>query len=489
VFAFEWDYIRAKIGKPGVEVGLVPESDFSLTNLEEAFITLSDLSSAEFKICFFIDGLDEYDRDPELLINLFRTISKSPYVKVCLSSRPWLIFEEAFEGCPGLRLQDLTRDDIVQYVLDKLHTNERMKRLKQSDPTGADLLVRTITDKANGVFPWVAIVTKSLIAGLRNHDSVSDLQRRLERLPSDLDASYTHMINRIDSLYIDEASRMFRIFESAMAVGFQPNILEFDLALTADYSSVKGLATKMTLDEIEHRCDRIIPQLKCRCEGLLEAHDTHDRHWEDRYLVSAGDEIAPNNSGSHEVGIAKSSSHGSCREDQLKLNWKVAYLHRTVKDFLKTAPIQAKFERSTSHTTQFNPESSLLLSFIINLKRSLRTLYFDVAPPTERVTQALRTALKWAEAGDTQNHECPEAFVEFLHQAYKWGTDPAISPSRPQFCAVQWAESVISLAAWTGAWKCLQYLIENSEMSPDSTYLLYYALGLAGHGFAPENSY
>jgi hypothetical protein len=73
-----------------------------------------------------------------------------------------------------------------------------------------------------------------------NHDSVSDLQRRLEKLPSDLDALYTHMINRIDPLYIDEASRMFRIFDSAMAVGFQPNILEFDLALTADYSSVKG---------------------------------------------------------------------------------------------------------------------------------------------------------------------------------------------------------------------------------------------------------
>jgi hypothetical protein len=63
------------------------------------------------------------------------------------------------------------------------------------------------------------------------------------------------MINRIDPLYIDEASRMFRIFDSAMAVGFQPNILEFDLALTADYSSVKGRTTEMTLDEIEHRCD------------------------------------------------------------------------------------------------------------------------------------------------------------------------------------------------------------------------------------------
>jgi hypothetical protein len=32
-----------------------------MKRLEEAFVILSDLSSAEFKICFFVDGLDEYD--------------------------------------------------------------------------------------------------------------------------------------------------------------------------------------------------------------------------------------------------------------------------------------------------------------------------------------------------------------------------------------------------------------------------------------------
>jgi hypothetical protein len=306
-----------------------------------------------------------------------------------------------------------------------------MKRLKQSDPTGADLLVRTITDKANGVFLWVAIVTKSLIAGLRNHDSVSDLQRRLEKLPSDLDALYTHMINRIDPLYIDEASRMFRIFDSAMDVGFQPSILEFDLALAANYSSAIEPATEMTLGEIERRCERIVPQLKSRCEGLLEVHDIQDRHWEDRYMVSAGDEMAPNDPGSCKLGTAEPSSHDPCLENQLKINWKVAYLHRTVKDFLKTIPVRAKFERSSSLVAQFNPDFSLLLSFVINLKRSLRTLSFYETSPKDSVRQAMKTALKWAERGATQNHECPEVFAEFLGQAFKWRTDPTIFPSKP----------------------------------------------------------
>ena len=255
MFAWEWDSIRAVIDKAVAR----PEYNFPMKRLEDVFITLSDLTSAEFKICFFVDGLDEYDGDPELLVNLFTTISKSPYIKVCLSSRPWLVFEEAFENYSGLRLQDLTRTDIVQYVLDKLQTRERMQYLKQSDPSGADLLVRNITDKANGVFVWVAIVTKTLVAGLRNHDSLSDFHRRLDKLPSDLDALYTHMINRIDPLYISETSRMFRVFDCVIDVGFQPSFLEFDLVLTADYASGKAPATEMTLAEIEHCCDRIIP--------------------------------------------------------------------------------------------------------------------------------------------------------------------------------------------------------------------------------------
>jgi hypothetical protein len=95
--------------------------------------------------------------------------------------------------------------------------------------------------------------------GLRNRDTVSDLQRRLEKLLSDLDALYAHIINRSDPLYIGETSRMLKILDSAMGVGFQPSILEFDLALTIDYSCVREPATKMTLDEIEDRCDRTVP--------------------------------------------------------------------------------------------------------------------------------------------------------------------------------------------------------------------------------------
>ena len=55
------------------------------------------------KLCFFIDGLDEFEGDEAArvkIITLLMEISDSLHVKVCLSSRPWLIFADAFKSRP-----------------------------------------------------------------------------------------------------------------------------------------------------------------------------------------------------------------------------------------------------------------------------------------------------------------------------------------------------------------------------------------------------
>jgi hypothetical protein len=43
-----------------------------------------------------INGLDEFDGDHEELANLFKEITNYPNVKVCLLSRPWVVFEDIF---------------------------------------------------------------------------------------------------------------------------------------------------------------------------------------------------------------------------------------------------------------------------------------------------------------------------------------------------------------------------------------------------------
>lgn len=98
----------------------------TLYGLKKAFEIL--LSRTDLKTCLFIDGLDEYegDRDGSYadITYFFLELAARSNVKICISSRPWPIFEEAFHSSPSLRVQDLTHDDIVLYINSKLNAHQ-----------------------------------------------------------------------------------------------------------------------------------------------------------------------------------------------------------------------------------------------------------------------------------------------------------------------------------------------------------------------------
>ncbi len=125
---------------------------FSLDRLQDGFAYLATLTTEQFKLCCFIDGLDEFEGDFEAMIELFKGVSKLPNIKICVSSRPWLVFEETFENNPGLRLQDLTYKDIRLYVSDKLESHSKMQQLSKSKPVLAAAFAKEIVSKANGFF-------------------------------------------------------------------------------------------------------------------------------------------------------------------------------------------------------------------------------------------------------------------------------------------------------------------------------------------------
>jgi hypothetical protein len=123
------------------------------------------LATDRFKLCLFIDSLDEYDGDCKAIADLLKDVALSLYIKVCVSSRLWLVFEEAFENRVGLCLQDLTYTDIRNYVRGTLEANKKMEQLAVSNPEHATALVSEIVTKANGVFLWVRLVVWSLLDG------------------------------------------------------------------------------------------------------------------------------------------------------------------------------------------------------------------------------------------------------------------------------------------------------------------------------------
>ncbi|KAK0103307.1 hypothetical protein ONS95_005337 [Cadophora gregata] len=305
-------------------------------------------------LCLFIDGLDEYSGDPIDTITWFKsTISRK--IKICISSRPWVVFEEAFSYCPQLKLQDLTRGDIETYINDTLCRNKKMKELYISEALEAPRLVQEIIAKASGVFLWVRLVVTSLLRGLMNRDKIRDLQRRLDLLPDELEALFTYMLKLVEPIYLQEGSQILQIMLMYQHIstllhedhpqGDGLSAIELSLTFNSnEHEVIQSQVQLMPDTEVADRVDDVDCRLKVRCAGLLEIPSYWQR------------DSCPH------TGRIFSTKIGGAR---------IQWLHRTVKDFLETDGGRQMLQENTLDETKkrFSPCQALLYASILHLKR------------------------------------------------------------------------------------------------------------------------
>jgi hypothetical protein len=153
--------------------GLQP---WSWEELSDALFAFCELETQSGYLLFFLDGLDEFHGRHQDLVDLVRRLSGTPNIKVCASSRPWLVFEDSFKTGPNLMLQDLTIPDILKFDTDRLSCNDQFADLKVREPQYASDLGVDIAKKSSGVFSWVHLVVESLLDGLTNSDRIIDLK-------------------------------------------------------------------------------------------------------------------------------------------------------------------------------------------------------------------------------------------------------------------------------------------------------------------------
>ncbi|KAK5046718.1 hypothetical protein LTR84_007479 [Exophiala bonariae] len=220
VYKSHWDRLRGA-GRAYLR------TDPTAKYLYEAILTRSELVAAlqavlfstigKVRICFLIDGLDEFngtDREVlELMAQLESMYAKSAtWHKICVSSRPHIAFEAAFRKRPSLRMQDLTKNDIYHYVNSRLRSQDLpIDHLAPEDLVRFETLVDDIVEKARGVFLWVHLAVMSLLHGLDQSDWMHELEARVRGLPPELDTFYDRMVNLIDPGYRYQAARIFRI--------------------------------------------------------------------------------------------------------------------------------------------------------------------------------------------------------------------------------------------------------------------------------------
>ena len=251
-------------------------SDWSNQGLEDALFFA--LQSSSRGACIFLDGLDEIDpTDGQCtLLGLVDRLCglDRPYLKVCVSSRPEAVLRKHLTKFRMLRVQDLTRSDIRNYVTDELQ-----KYIQPTDPLyNFSYIVESLCRKADGVFLWVSLALKSIVRGWSSDDSPVELMKRLEALPGDLQQLYQEMWKRLNDdkqIYSQDAAFFLHCVLEFSDYGIfrrrSLTILHVTMALDpllAD-SIIKD-NTSADPEEFFNRCKTMATRLETRCAGLLE---------------------------------------------------------------------------------------------------------------------------------------------------------------------------------------------------------------------------
>ncbi|KAL2838588.1 hypothetical protein BJX68DRAFT_272530 [Aspergillus pseudodeflectus] len=356
--------------------------DWNAQEIHQAFRVLLAKSGHTYRLCLFIDGLDECEGPHDAFVEELFSITKKHNVKLCLASRPWPVFETAFSTGAHLMLQDLTFPDIVRFTWKNLSSHRGFRSLVAAEENFASSLVLEIAQKSSGVFLWVDLVVKSLLQGFTNADRISDLHRRLEDIPGDLEALYLKMFDSIEPFYYQHSSQYFQI---ALAATGQLSALTFYFADEEDPTIAFTAPIKPLTDaERLSKYHAIKTRLMACCKGFLEIPSPlKPPALQGNGVGSYGGPVsAEGTAKSYRIDddIDRVSFHAEDQDDQTEKcsldapdggeisepDRKVTYLHRTAKDFLESNAMRRRILDPS--LGQYDPYCSIFRAALLVLK-------------------------------------------------------------------------------------------------------------------------
>ncbi|KAL6409917.1 P-loop containing nucleoside triphosphate hydrolase [Ilyonectria robusta] len=320
---------------------------WSLFDLLQGLRAIARTSFSDRRFFFLIDGLDEFEGDKGELVALVKEMAASQHIKMCVSSRPWIEFQDAFESRPNLRMEYLTLPDIRIYVNSSFNASPKFRDIQLRSPEASIELLDGIAEKSSGVFLWVTLVVKSLLSGIANGDKFADLQRRLAELPTDLKKLFQKILESIEPRYKAQASQFFRIHEKHGSIP----ILRFAFADEDDVElQPSSQHTQLLADDFCFRCSQMKSRIDSRTKGLLEVSK-----WPsvEEALPSSAEEVPT---------AVRGKAH-------------VQYLHRTVRDFFEKPTIWLML---SEWDPDFDPHLALTKAFILEVKYLSRA---DISTP------------------------------------------------------------------------------------------------------------
>ena len=279
------------------------------------------------RLCFFIDGLDEYIGEHVDLVQLLLTLAECPCIKICVSSRPWNVFTRAYDRRADgqLAMQDLTGSHVRAYIEDKMSADPLFREYQQYNPDGCHKLQEDIRAKAQGVFLWVFLIVRSLLRGLGSDDDPETLQRRLDEYPENLDGYFQRMFDRVENVHRRHSAR---IVLTALAQGelspWAPRCIEIEIGSPEH-------ALLLPLTNRGGNTGNPIIRCECHCQDGKRLSEKCLHYLADygRYTTQDKAEL-------------KRYLDARCADlIELMPSGAVEFIHRTARDFLAQCPLQA----------------------------------------------------------------------------------------------------------------------------------------------------
>ncbi|KAK7408212.1 hypothetical protein QQX98_009621 [Neonectria punicea] len=376
--------------------------------------------------CIFIDGLDEICNNDGLfkLTQVIEEILKFPNIKMCVASRPETLVMSWLKkkSVPGVLLEDLTRPDMRTFVRKKLKPFLSSNMISENIHKG---LTDKLVWKAQGVFLWLHLATRSITTGIQNEDSEEMLLARLEELPGELTQLYADMwqrLNENNSVYRDTAARYFRyalqkrgLIPMFPEVGYPSGYPEIQQSVLFQIACAETIETQDilltgtdTIDfpEVQRLCEQTKVAIQNRCAGLLRIRSPGMSGRMIELLGGANDLELPK--GTEDVDDALFS--------------RVDFIHRTAHDFLtdtETGQDIMKCGELSEDAVQVR-----LLKGLLCLLRFLRSEYGVMG----RSKNIFYEAIKLSESEDKDGLD---KAIEILHVVENLYNNKVIGADRP----------------------------------------------------------
>ncbi|KAM0722850.1 hypothetical protein Q7P37_001048 [Cladosporium fusiforme] len=167
---------------------------WSLRELKQTMLNIGTVP--DIRAFFLIDGLDEccpQHLHHELMDTILECL-QLPCSKICISSRPWEDFESRLDGQLTLRIDSLTRLDMLNHAKQVLGRAASGQRLSDSARKEMNEVIRTLVHRASGVFLWVELVLRAMQVEIKKCRGVQRLQTILDDHPLGLDEYFAKFI-------------------------------------------------------------------------------------------------------------------------------------------------------------------------------------------------------------------------------------------------------------------------------------------------------